>query len=158
MSQRFLKYETEMENPNVDEHGVLKASSGGKKSFLLFENVTFSQTNKSKTIRDLGCSELINSLDVTDEEEGRTYLLDKYRMIFSIKTSTYGTYAILQSHQHADRDSAYAIYTPFITEEGYTLTLNGMVSYCAAYDSDGGYISFKGLTKEVTVTCYLEEL
>ena len=169
MSQRFLKFETETNNPLVDENGMIKQPvSSEKKRILLFENldvtqwvtegsgvsyVEFDLTNYASAYPQL-CQEL---------KEGT--LFNKYKFVIMTKTNTdnipqYSKVTIEYDLPITANNNAYSV-NAVNYMDGYNTQAFDNVGVLFNYNTSKCYLTFgkKSDPESFTViACYIEEI
>lgn len=155
MAKRFLKYDTKNCPGNVDKNGVLTGGGGSKERILFFENVEFGANNKySYTFDELGVTELVKSLDVTDGNYVKIF--DKYRMVFYIDGRIR---TVFEYDMPTPSDSGFSIQSEVFEIRNMNSTpLPLFFTYDSAYGGQLSIPKMSGTTFNSTVTCYLEEL
>lgn len=129
---------------------------GVKERILLFKDVEFTKATNYKTFADLGISELVQELGLMND--GYATILNKYRMIFFIKSNFIGCCcATIEYDPPIPLDSSIgfkAVIPVNFQDNKFEMSI---IEHISAYD---GAFAINNIPNEATVkvTCYLEEL
>lgn len=141
---------------NTEEITSLKENGSGNKRILLFKDVVFTKTTNYKSFDDLGISELVQELGLMND--GYATILNKYRMIFFIKSNFVGCCcATIEYNPPIPLDSSIsfkAVIPVNFQDNKFEMSI---IEHISAYN---GAFAFCNIPNEATVkvTCYLEEL